>query len=60
MLSIVIKQTGSGDTYKAQRGYTIQVNNGPVQNVAKGSPLAQCIRLLIRLGDLGQQVEGYS
>lgn len=56
-MRLVIEQDDSKPHYKHQKGYTFQINDGPVEQAAKGSPVGQAIRLLIRLCTLG---EGYN
>lgn len=52
-MKLLIEQDDSKPHYKNQKGYTYQINDGPVRKAAKGSPIAQAIRLLVRLCDLG-------
>jgi hypothetical protein len=54
-MKVVIQQDDSKPQYRHQKGYTFQINGGPEFHAAKGSPVGQAIRLVVRLMELGSQ-----
>lgn len=56
-MRLVIEQDDSQPHYKHQKGFTYQLNDGPVEKAAKSSVIAQFTRCLLRLIEISDKVE---
>jgi hypothetical protein len=58
-MKLIIEQDDSKPHYKHQKGFTYQLNNGPVRRAAKSSVIGQAVRLVVRLCSLGEEVPSW-